>query len=367
MGRSRDVKVGLFVLAGIVMSGLVIFLIGDERRLFESAVEFHAHFADVQGLKPGAPVQMGGIDIGHVDTVGYGANPIDATVYVKLLIVRSESGRIKTDSIAKIATKGLLGDKMIEITKGKAVEVVPIKGDIQSEEPNDMLGKVNGMAAKAEDALTKIQATAESFSDEKLHKDLRGSMASLHAVLDQIANGSGYPHKLLYDKDESERISRTLESLDKATTELNATLVEARAVVARVKQGPGFAHDVIYGDGPQKQIAQFGDAAGEVAATLKGVRESDSLAHDALYGGKGPSAETMANVSAITGDLRTIVANMKQGKGTIGALLVDPSIYEDLKSVLGNVERNDVLRALVRYSIKQDEKKPTVDVKPKSP
>ena len=37
-------------------------------------------------------------------------------------------------------------------------------------------------------------------------------------------------------------------------------------------------------------------------------------------------------------------------------------MYEDLKAVLGNVERNDVLRALVRYSITQDEKKPAVSI-----
>jgi len=39
-------------------------------------------------------------------------------------------------------------------------------------------------------------------------------------------------------------------------------------------------------------------------------------------------------------------------------LLVDPTIYEDLKSAVGNVERNQVLRALVRYSIKEDEARP---------
>ena len=48
---------------------------------------------------------------------------------------------------------------------------------------------------------------------------------------------------------------------------------------------------------------------------------------------------------------------MRQGKGTIGALLVDPTVYEDIKSAVGNVERNEVLRALVRYSIKADEQK----------
>jgi phospholipid/cholesterol/gamma-HCH transport system substrate-binding protein len=45
----------------------------------------------------------------------------------------------------------------------------------------------------------------------------------------------------------------------------------------------------------------------------------------------------------------------------LGALLVDPSLYEDLKSAVGNVERNQVLRALVRYSIRADESKPKIE------
>jgi phospholipid/cholesterol/gamma-HCH transport system substrate-binding protein len=65
----------------------------------------------------------------------------------------------------------------------------------------------------------------------------------------------------------------------------------------------------------------------------------------------------MSNVNAMSDDLRTIVGGLRQGKGTLGALLVDPTVYEDIKSVVGNVERNEVLRALVRYSIKADEKK----------
>src|SRR5215213_7014130 len=119
MKRTSDVKVGLFVFVGLVLSGLVIFLIGDERRLFSTAVSFNTKFADVQGLKDGAPIRMGGIDIGHVDGVGYGKDPLDTTIYVSLSVVRSEAGRVKRDSIAKITTKGLLGDKMVEITKGQ--------------------------------------------------------------------------------------------------------------------------------------------------------------------------------------------------------------------------------------------------------
>src|SRR5262249_16764237 len=146
------------------------------------------------------------------------------------------------------------------------------------------------------------------------------------------------------------------------SAELAATLGVMHQIAERVRTGPGFTHDVIYGDGVKKEVAQFGEAAHETALTLKGIRDSDSLMHDVLYGGKGNGAEALANVVAITADVRAITAGIRQGKGTLGALLVDPSVYEDMKVLLGNVERNDVLRALVRYSIKQDEKKPQVQV-----
>lgn len=362
MKVARDVKVGLFVLAGILFSALVIFLIGDERRLFASSAEFKAKFTDVQGLKSGAPVRMGGIDIGHVKSVGYSKDPDDQTIYVVLDIVKSESGRIRTDSKVSVVNKGLLGDKMVEITKGKAETMVAVGGEIPADESEDVIVKATNMANKAGDVMDDIRALSASLNDKQLHKDLQGSVSALNTMLRQVTEGEGYPHKFLTNKEESERISRAIASLDRLSADLGTTVRETNAIIGRIKSGPGFAHDVIYGDGPKKEIEQFGAAADQVALSLKGIRESDSFAHDILYGGKGNGAEALANVTALTGDLRVIVSNVKAGKGTIGALLVDPSIYEDLKSAIGNVERNDVLRALVRYSIKQDEKKPDVNV-----
>lgn len=364
MNRSRDIKVGLFVLSGLLFSALVIFLIGDERRFFNSSIHVNTTFSDVQGLKPGAPVRMGGIDVGTVKKVGYKKGSTDNTIYVELDIVKDEAARIRKDSIARVAAKGLLGDKMVEITKGTSSEIVSPGGTIKGEEPTDLMGIAQGMTSKANDALGNISKVTESFADERLHQDIRGSAAAMNKVLGDVANGKGYPHKFLTDEDEAERISNTLKNLDKASAELTLTLAEVRGVVTRVKSGPGFAHDMIYGEGPKKEIAQFGAAAGEVATTLKGIRESDSFVHDALYGGKGNGAEALANVTALTADLRAIVSDVRKGKGTVGALLVDPSIYEDVKTMVGNVSRNDILRALVRYSIRQDEKKPTVEVSP---
>jgi phospholipid/cholesterol/gamma-HCH transport system substrate-binding protein len=361
--KARNIRVGLFVLGGMLFSALVIFLIGDERRLFERSVPFTAEFANVQGLKASAPIQMGGVDIGHVASVAYSSNPKDSKIIVSLSIVNAEAGRIKTDSVVKVAAKGLLGDKMVEISRGSdEMPSVQRGSQLLAAEPKDLFGKVDSISDRADAALFQVEQIAEKLNDPKLHRDLRESVASVNAILRQVSDGEGYPHRFLTDKGEAERISNMVASLDRTSVELNQTLSEVRQVAARVRSGPGFTHDVIYGDGPQKEIASFGFAANEVGLTLKGIRESESLTHDALYGGKGSGAKALENVAAITDDLRAITAGMRQGKGTIGALLVDPSVYEDMKLVLGNVERNDVLRALVRYSIKADEKKPDVKV-----
>jgi len=358
--NARNIRVGLFVLGGLMFSALVIFLIGDERRLFERSVEFTAKFSDVQGLKKSAPVQMGGVDIGHVADVKYAQQPGDDHIIVTLSIVRDEAGRIRTDSKVEVVPKGLLGDKMVEITRGTS-EGKPVEpgSELLSKEPDDLL---SGLSSKANNALRQVEEVAEKLNDPKLHQNLRESVAGVNTILKQVYEGNGYPHRFLTDPAEADRISHLIENLDKTSAELNGTLSEVRQVAARVRSGPGFTHDVIYGDGPQKEIAAFGFAANEVGLTLKGIRESESLTHDALYGGKGSGAKALDNVASITDDLKAITAGMRQGKGTLGALLVDPSVYEDMKMVLGNVERNDVLRALVRYSIKQDEKKPAVQV-----
>src|SRR5215470_14726440 len=118
MAGSKEMKVGAFVLAGLVVAGIVIFMIGEEKRLFESKFSYRTSFSDVQGLKSGAPVRLGGVDIGNVSQVTHGDDPSDNRLYVELHIVKREAVRVKQDSVAHIANKGLLGDKMIEISGG---------------------------------------------------------------------------------------------------------------------------------------------------------------------------------------------------------------------------------------------------------
>ncbi len=350
-----DIKVGLFVLLGLSLTGLVIFLIGNERRVFDRAVSFHSEFYDVAGLKPGAPVEMGGVRIGQVGTVGYPSEGA-TKVHVELSIVASEAGRIRSDSVVRIIPKGMLGDRMVTVTRGLDDKVLEPGDTIAGEEPAGLFDDLGKVAGKAETTMGKIDRLAEQLTNEDLHKNIRESAASINVMLKHVTEGDGYPNRFLTDEKEAERISNVVENLDDTTKELALTLREARQVVQRVRSGPGFAHDLLYGDGPQKEIAQVGFAAQEIGITLKSIREGDGFARDVLFGGNGDAKDALTNITQATADLRDIMRGVKDGKGTIGALLVDPSIYEDLKRVLGNVERNSVLRALVRYSIKKDAK-----------
>jgi len=358
----RDVKVGLFLFAGLLLAGLVVFLIGDERKLFSSSATIEVKFQNAAGLKSGAPIRMAGIDIGHVSSVAHKPDPRDPYIYVALKITRESLGRIPKDSRASVAMKGLLGDKMIEVLPGSASEMVEEGGQIAGLEPEDMFGNVKEIAEEAKGTLRAVRKVGDRLNDKDLNENIQGSVKQMSALLKNVNEGEGYPHKFLTDKEEAERISKTLDNLQNLSGEITLTLKQARAVMGRVETGPGFAHDLIYGQGPKKEIAQIGALAEEITTSVKGIRQGNGIAKQVLYGGDGETKDLVTNLNSITNDMRVIVSNIRQGKGTVGALLVDPSVYEDVKTILGNVQRNDVLRALVRYSIKQDEKKPEVRV-----
>lgn len=362
MSIPREAKVGAFVFVGFILIGIVIFLIGEERSMFTPKSEFFAVFEDVEGLKRGSPVRMGGVDVGSVKQVEYGDDPTDASLYVRIDVVANAAQRVRKDSRVTIAPKGLLGDKMLEITVGSQKEPpIPEGGTIPGGKRDDMFSQLGKLSEKASGIMDNLEKTTDALADDQFRDDLKSSAHSLSNILRALDEGEGYAARLLNDPDEAEKLSRTLSTLQNTSNELNRTVHNVGNIVSRVESGPGFAHDVIYGDAPTETIEKFGEAAGEVALTLRGIREGDGMARTMLYGG-GESEDLVQNLNAVSGDLRAIVSDVRAGKGTLGALLVDPSVYEDLKMMLGNVSRNKALKALVRYSIRRDEKVPSVQV-----
>ena len=352
----RSVKVGIFVLLGILLTAAMVFLIGDTRHAWDKKITYRASFADVAGLKPGAPVRMGGVDIGAVDSVAHSSTVSDPRVYVSMSIVRSESTRVLDDTVATVANKGLLGDKMIELTTNGTGSMLPSNGLLKTEEPIDLskyLSKVDDIMNKADKAVDNVEKGTRPFSDPQFSDDIKATTHDLREIMDGVAHNDSMVHRALLDPKEGEKFDRIVNNAETASANVSD-------MTGQVKQGPGIAHALLY-DG--EMSANAAGALSEVHQDLVAIRQGNGIVHALLYG-DSETQHLMGNVNAMSDDMRTIIANLKAGKGTLGALLVDPSVYEDIKSVVGNVDRNDVLRALVRYSIKADESHPKARVAP---
>jgi phospholipid/cholesterol/gamma-HCH transport system substrate-binding protein len=369
--KGRALKVGLFVLFGLVLSTIAIFMIGDNRRVWDRKVNYNTAYDDVVGLRPGSIVRMGGIDVGTVGTVEHGKKADDAKVYVTLQIAREEAGRIRLATVATIEGKGLLGDKMVQlgwdpkraealVKEGKdPLAVVPPEGWLPTAPPGDPIGDAQKAAQAAKIAIENIQHITESIANEQFKQDVQGSVRALRVILEGVAQTDGVAHRMIFDPEEAKRVDRILANAEVTSANLSRITADTRDITAHVKTGPGLAHAVLYDDRLSEGMT---GSMVELHKSLEAVRTGNGLAHSIVYG-DDKTQHLMGNVNAMSDDLREIVANLKAGRGTVGALLVDPTVYEDIKALVGNVERNQVLRALVRYSIKQNEERPHAEVK----
>jgi len=169
-------------------------------------------------------------------------------------------------------------------------------------------------------------------------------------------------HRLLTDPKMADHLDQDFIEARRAAQSFERVASETRALLEQAKKGPGLAHTLLYSKDGDKILASFAATADELQKTLEEVRNGKGAMHELVYGDSG--ADVTKNMQQITADLRDIVADVKKGKGTIGAFLVDPSVYEDVKTILGNIDRNQVLRALVRYTTKQDEGTPSPATNP---
>src|SRR5437879_7526424 len=95
----------------------MIYALGARARLFEPRFTVHAEFTEVGGLVEGATVRLAGVQIGRVSAVTLPSQP-GGKVRVDLTIAKQFGDRIRKDSVARIETQGLLGDRIVEITVG---------------------------------------------------------------------------------------------------------------------------------------------------------------------------------------------------------------------------------------------------------
>ena len=124
-----ELAVGLFIIAGIICLGYLSIKLGKMEFFGGEGYEIQAIFSDTGGLRTGSAVEIAGVEVGRVKRIRL--EDYEARVFIKL----NQSLKIQEDSIASIKTKGLIGEKYVEITPGGAEEIIEPGGMIQDTQP----------------------------------------------------------------------------------------------------------------------------------------------------------------------------------------------------------------------------------------
>ena len=125
-----ELIVGIFVLIGIIALGYISIKLGKMEWVGGGGYQVTAVFPSVAGLKVGALVEIAGVEVGRVKSLN-----LDEDYQARVVLDIDWEVKLQEDSIASIKTKGLLGEKYVEILPGGADEIIENGGKIQDTEP----------------------------------------------------------------------------------------------------------------------------------------------------------------------------------------------------------------------------------------
>ena len=113
-----ELSVGIFLLIGILCLGYLSVRLARMEVLGEGGYDVYATFTNVGGLKNGASVVIAGVEVGRVKSVAM------VDYEAKVILTLPNTLEIQEDAIASIKTKGLIGEKFVQITPGGADEIL---------------------------------------------------------------------------------------------------------------------------------------------------------------------------------------------------------------------------------------------------
>lgn len=263
----NQIKVGLFLVIGILVTMSSIFMLGANKTLFSKFAHVYADFENVQGLAQGSVVSLSGVVIGNIESIDF--VPEKNLLRVDMKVETEYLRRIFKGSEVEIRTQGALGDKFVYI----------IPGDPRSEpiKSGDVLP-----VAKSTDILNVISE--------------RGK--------------------------ETEKIFDIINEIYKLTKAINH---ENQVGVMMANMTQASRDFKIISEKSLKLVSDFSD-------------------------GKSPTVQMKTSIDK----LNNILGKIDRGEGTLGALINDSSLHDQLKSLVGGSQRKNHVKSLMRTSIEKD-------------
>jgi phospholipid/cholesterol/gamma-HCH transport system substrate-binding protein len=366
--HSRELRVGLLVLAALAVLAIGLLVIGDRNNFFVRKTSYFVRFTQVGGLAPGAGVTLDGVNVGTVEKVVLPKNPQQREIDVWLAIDRRYSERLRGPQTpapapdkeqmtkAKITTLGLLGDKYIELNSGsERYPTIPDEGEIPAaSEANldalvasgeDVMGNVAQISHSLQHILARMdrgegllgELTTESATGRQLRESAVATLQSLQRLTSEMQSGPGVLPRLVNDRRLGERLESVIERLDK--------------VVESAQHGPGALPALLNDPGERARVdetlANLDGASKDLKDLTARFGKSQALLprllEDEAYG-----REVSERLRETVQHLDTASDRLVEGKGSAALLLNDPGIYDAINDVIVGVNRSPMLRWLVQ-------------------
>ena len=281
MKVSREIKTAVLVIISIIL-----FIWGYSflkgKNLFDNSNKLFVVYENVAGLATSAPVTLNGLTIGKVNSITI--NP-DGKLLVELHITTDFP--ISKSSIAEIYDSGLVGGRQIAIKPNLLDKNYTVSGDYL--QASSKLGLTDALAQQLEPLQAKIQellvnadamfTNVNDILDTQTRQNLKNSIASLNTTLSEFSVASKNINELLVEN--KSKFNNTLKNVDKVTGNF---------------------------------------------ATI-----SDSLA-------KANLGQTVKNLEKTLAKVDKIMAELEQGKGTMGKLIKDETIYTNFAKTSKELE-----------------------------
>lgn len=354
--RAQRIRVAVFVLASLGVLIATILLLGQSETLFSRKVTLHTTFANTGGLATGASVRLAGVDIGVVRSIHFDKQIEGKRVDVDLTVGSRYLHRIRTDSIAQIESKGLLGDMIVDITLGSADKPALHDGDhldsVEAAGLAQVVASVQGVIQKVDVLAGDVDDRLKELLTPKLSADVGRLVHSAADVVEGVEHGDGLVHDLIYKPALADSTGHILRDFQRIAAHGNRSILELQQILTDARTGDGLLHALVYDKQGGKAVVELQAATSDLSAIIGEVKEGHGLVHSLVY--EEDKTNLIQNLSEVARILRRLAEETDQGRGTVGGLLKDPTVYEDLTTVLENLKRNELLKALVRYTIVKD-------------
>ncbi|MDQ6666503.1 MAG: MlaD family protein [Acidobacteriota bacterium] len=317
--RTRVRVFGLIAVALLILGTLVFFLTGIGGGLFADRSTIRTYMADGAGLTDSGPVRLNGILIGKIDSVRLTASTdprrvIEIDMGIKDRFLPS----LPVDSVAAISADNLLGDKYINITRGKSSRIVQGGGELPSLIQNDTFNQADLVASletnlkRLDDLLTQIESPGTKLGQfvqgQEFYDQLRGQIEGIQTAITSYTSPRSEIGKSLFRKELYDKVRAPILNFDN--------------MLAQIQRGEG------PGGRWLKDPAIYDDARKNVAE----IRQS----LDDLNAGKGPAGKLLADeemyrqIQKLVNSMESVIDGINSGEGMLGQMLSSGQLYDSL-------------------------------------